>query len=264
MKRSVLASQKSRPGEFHQARGFSLIEMLIAVAIVTAVIAVVVQGITKMQRRSFVESSKVDTVQETRDFIDQMVRDIHNVGYPAPKVNPFPGANCNPTDNANVACGLIYFSPTQIKYEADLDGSGTVYQVWVQLAVGPSGGCPCILQRGAITKAQVLAGTPPTYFTAVNGVLNSGNGAGAANYTISLPGTASYTTYGTADVFSSYDSTATLNPVGTCTTALAYSSIRSLQITANVVTSFIDNATKTFQVTSITSKVRLNNVAIGL
>jgi prepilin-type N-terminal cleavage/methylation domain-containing protein len=263
MKRSVLASQKSRPGEFHQARGFSLIEMLIAVAIVTAVIAVVVQGITKMQRRSFVEGSKIDTVQETRDFIDQMVRDIHNVGYPAPKVNPFPGANCNPTDNANVACGLIYFSPTQIKYEADLDGSGTVYQVWVQLAVGPSGGCPCILQRGAITKAQVLAGTPPTYFTEVNGVLNSGDGTGNATYAISLAGSGSYTTYGTADVFASYDSNATLNPVGTCTTAAACSSIRSLQITANVVPSFIDNATNTFQVTSITSKARLNNVAIG-
>jgi len=191
------------------------------------------------------------------------VRDIHNVGYPAPKVNPFPGANCTTVNNQNVACGLIYFSPTQIKYEADLDGSGTVYQVWVQLAVGPSGGCPCILQRGAITKAQVLTGTNPTYFTEVNGVLNSGNGAGAANYTISLAGSGSYTTYGTADVFSSYDSNATLNPVGTCTSAGACSSIRSLQITANVVPSFIDNATNTFQVTSITSKARLNNVAIG-
>src|SRR5207249_11881589 len=158
---------------------------------------------------------------------------------------------------------LIYFSPTQIKYEADLDGSGTVYQVWVQLAVGPSGGCPCILQRGAITKAQVLGGTNPTYFTEVNGVLNSGNGARAANYTISLAGSGSYTTYATADVFSSYDYNATLNPVATCTTAGTCSSIRSLQITANVVPTFIDNATNTFQVTSITSKARLNNVAIG-
>src|SRR5438445_13724682 len=116
MKRSVLASQKSRPCEFHQARGFSLIEMLIAVAIVTAVIAVVVQGITKMQRRSFVEGSKIDTVQETRDFIDQMVRDIHNVGYPPPKVNPNPGANCTTGDNQNMDCGINYVSPTQLTY----------------------------------------------------------------------------------------------------------------------------------------------------
>jgi prepilin-type N-terminal cleavage/methylation domain-containing protein len=266
MKRFMSTSQKTRPGEFHRARGFSLIETLIAVAIVTAVIAVVVQGITKMQRRSFVEGSKIDTVQETRDFIDQMVRDVHNVGYPAPKVNPSFGVDCTKpaTDNLNVACGLIYFSPTQIRYEADLDGSGTVYQVWVQVVAGANGKCPCILQRGAISKAQVLLGTNPTYFTEVNGVLNSGDGSGNATFAISLPGSGSYTTYGTADVFSSYDSNATLNPVGTCATAAACSSIRSLQITANVVPSFIDNATNTFQVTSITSKVRLNNVAIGI
>jgi len=264
MNGSVSKSHNNRPGNLARTRGFSLIEMLIAVAIVTAVIAVVVQGIVKMQQRSFVESSKVDTVQETRDFIDQMVRDIHNVGYPPPKVNPSPGANCTTVDNANVACGLIYFSPTQIKYEADLDGSGTVYQVWVQLAAGSNGKCPCILQRGAVTKTAALGGTPPTYFTEVNGVLNSGDGTGNATYTISLPGSGSYTTYGTADVFSSLDSNGTtLNPVGTCTSASACSSIRSLQITANVVPSFIDNATNTFPVTSITSKARLNNVAIG-
>ncbi|HEV2717501.1 MAG TPA: prepilin-type N-terminal cleavage/methylation domain-containing protein, partial [Terriglobales bacterium] len=194
MKRFMPTFQKTQPGKFHRARGFSLIEMLIAVAIVTAVIAVVVQGITKMQRRSFVEGSKVDTVQETRDFIDQMVRDVHNVGYPPPKVNPNPGANCTTVNSANVACGLIYFSPTQIKYEADLDGSGTVYQVWVQVVAGANGKCPCILQRGATTKAQVLGGTNPTYFTEVNGVLNSGDGAGNSTFGISLPGSGSYTT----------------------------------------------------------------------
>jgi prepilin-type N-terminal cleavage/methylation domain-containing protein len=264
MNGSALIFRNGRPGTLDHARGFSLIEMLIAVVIIMAVLGVVVQGIVKMQQRGSVESSKVDTVQETRDFIDQMVRDIHNVGYPPPKVNPSVGANCNGTDNANVACGLIYFSPTQIKYEADLDGSGTVYQVWVQIVAGSNGKCPCILQRGAVTKTAALGGTAPTYFTEVNGVLNSGDGTGNATYTISLPGSGSYSTYGTADVFSSLDSNGTtLNPVGTCTTAAACSSIRNIQITANVVPSFIDNATNTFPVTSITSKARLNNVSIG-
>ncbi len=66
--------------------GFSLIEMLIAVAIVSAVMAIVMRGIIQMQQRSNTESNTVDVSQQTRDFIDQMVRDIHNVGYPPPQV----------------------------------------------------------------------------------------------------------------------------------------------------------------------------------
>src|SRR5713226_7557502 len=66
--------------------GFSMIEMLIAVGLRTAVLGVVVKGMTDMQRRSFSESSKMDSVQDTRDFIDQMVRDVHSVGYPPPRV----------------------------------------------------------------------------------------------------------------------------------------------------------------------------------
>ena len=193
--------------------GFSLIEMLIAVAIVSAVMAVVMRGIIQMQQRSNTESTTVDVSQQTRDFIDQMVRDIHNVGYPPPQVvNGAPVC----TDNAAVACGVISYTPTQIIYEGDLDGSGTVYRVYVQLQPGAGGTCPCILQRGAIRKSDALAGTAPTYFTEVNGVLNSGNGLGGATYAISLPGPGSYTSYGTADVFDAYDVGG--GAVGTCTT----------------------------------------------
>ena len=91
------------------------------------------------------------------------------------------------TDNAAVSCGVISYTPTQIIYEGDLDGSGTVYRVYVQLQPGPGGTCPCTLQRGAVRKSDALAGTVPTYFTEVNGVLNSGNGLGGATYAISLP-----------------------------------------------------------------------------
>ena len=160
--------------------GFSLLEMLIAVAMVTAVMAVVMRGIIQMQQRSNTESTTVDVSQQTRDFIDQMVRDIHNVGYPPPQVvTSASHAGC--TANVAIACGVISYTPTQIIYEGDLDGSGTVYRVYVQLQSGAGGKCPCILQRGAIRKSDALAGTAPTYFTEVNGVLNSGNGPGRGN-----------------------------------------------------------------------------------
>jgi prepilin-type N-terminal cleavage/methylation domain-containing protein len=236
------------------SRGFSLIEMLVAMAIVTAVLAVVMRGIIQMQQRGSAESTKVDVTQQTRDFIDQMMRDVHNVGYPPPLV--FNGAPAC-TGNAAVACGVISYTPTQIIYEGDLDGSGTVYRVYVQLQPGAGGTCPCILQRGALRKSDALTGGAPTYFTEVNGVLNSGNGFGAATYAVNLPAAGSYSSYGTADVFDAYDVSG--GNVGTCTTIAACSSIHSVQITANIAANYGDPTTKAYHVFSITSKARMNN-----
>lgn len=244
--------------------GFSLVEMLVAVAILMIVVAVAIEAMVQMQRRNSAESSKVDTVQETRDFVDQMVRDIHDVGYPPGRVivgNP----SCVGT--AAIACGIVYFSPTQVRYEADIDGTGTVYQIWMQLLPPASGNCPCTLQRGIITKAQALMGIPPIYFTEVNGVLNSGNGVGGATYPVSMPGPGSYGAYSTADVFDAYfnDASQYVNPVTnlySCDETVnptSCASIRSLQINANVTASAADPKTKIYPVYSITSKARLNN-----
>src|SRR5215471_4695264 len=241
--------------------GFSLLEMVMSLFILTMVLGVVVKGMIDMQQRNSSENSKVDTVQQTRDFIDQMVRDIHDVGYPPGRV-----MNNNPdcANNPNVSCGLIWFTPTEIRYEGDLDGTGTVYQIWLQLLVPPSGNCPCTLQRGVLTKAAALGGAQPTYFAQVNGILNSGTGTGGSLYPIGLPSSgAGYNAYASADVFDAYfdDATTFVNAAGgySCNTVLDCSPIRSLQITANVATNYSDPSTKTYPVYSITSKARLNN-----
>jgi type II secretory pathway pseudopilin PulG len=255
-----------------RSRGFSLLEMMAAVVIMMIVIAVAVKGMIMMQTRNFAETAKVDTVQESRDFIDQMVHDVHNVGYPPPTITP--NATCQ--NIAGVACGIVQFTPTQIKYEADLDGGGTVYQVWMQLIAPASGNCPCILQRGVLSKQAVLSNPAavPDYYTEVNGVLNSGDGTnvsggsgsptGNATYTVSLPGGGSYTTYSTADVFDAYDANGAFfqRPVTgnySCYTVSDCMNIRSLQITVNVAPGFMDQTTHVFPVFSITSKARLNN-----
>lgn len=258
---SIFRIRRANSGAGHSARerGFSLLEMMVAFGILLIVIAVAVSGMISMQTRSFAETSKVDTVQETRDFIDQMVRDIHDVGYPPTRVIANK-ATC--VGDASVACGIIQFSPTAIKYEGDLDGTGTVYQVWMQLVAPASGKCPCILQRGVVSKAAALAGTTPPYFTEVNGVLNSGDGTGASQFGTSFTD-ASYTPYTTSDVFDAYfnDGYLYASPSGTysCNTVSDCSTIWSLQITANVVPTFMDPKTHTYPVYSITSKARLNN-----
>ncbi len=247
----------SKPAPQQDSRGFSLLEMILALSLLTVVLGVVFRSVSQLQQRNATESSKVDTMQETRDFIDQMVRDVHDVGYPPSRVqtgNP----SCVGSANAvNISCGLIFFSNTQIRYEADLDGTGTIYQVWMQLIPTAAGNCPCILQRGIVSKQAALAGQIPTYFTEVNGVLNSGNGLGAATYPVSLPGSGSYAAYTRADVFDAYDVNA--NPVASCTDGISCSAVRSLQITANVIPANLDIVTKTYPVISITSKARLNN-----
>jgi prepilin-type N-terminal cleavage/methylation domain-containing protein len=251
------AEQRRYPGAGFAQRGFSLLEMMVALAILTAVIGIAVDGLTQMQRRDFAEHSKTDTVQEARDFTDQMVRDLHDVGYP-PRVVFVGRPQCTGVSSQNISCSLMAFSPTQIQYEGDLDGTGIIYEVFMQLAVPASGKCPCVLQRGVVPKAAWLASnSPPTYYTELNGVLNSGDGAGGTTYGVSLPGSGSYSTYATAPVFQAWDINA--SPVGNCSTATACSSIDSIQITVNVAPHFEDPQTQTFPVYSITSKARVNN-----
>lgn len=260
MQRRILSTTRVQHASGVPERGFTLVEMMMVIAILSLVMAVAVAGLVQMQQRNAAESSKVDTVQVTRDFVDQMVRDIHEVGYP-----PARALSGNPTciNNPNVSCGLISFSPTQIRYEGDLDGTGTVYQVWMQLQAPPSGHCPCTLQRGVVDKASALNGSVPTYFTEVTGVLNSGDGTGGALYPIVLPGSPNYSSYATIEVFDAYfnDGTKFVDPIGnySCNDVLTCSAIRSLQISANVAPSFSDPNTKMYPVFSITSKARLNN-----
>ena len=245
--------------------GFSLLEMMVALAILAIVLGVVVQGMIDMQRRNSAENSKVDAVQETRDFIDQMVRDVHDVGYPPGRVKKDnPACDLDPT----VACGIMSFSPTQIVYEGDLDGTGTVYRVWMQLQVPASGKCPCTLQRGLLKKVDALAGNQPQYFAQLDGVLNSGNGSnlngsGTPIYPVGMPNGGNYAAYGASDVFDAYfdDGTRYQDPAGnsSCNTGLDCSAIRSLQISVNVAPTYADPTTKTYPVYSITSKARLNN-----
>jgi len=148
-------------------RGFSLLELLITVVILVAVLGVVVSGVTELQRNNTRQAANVDLTQESRQFMDQVVQDLHQAGFPS--VAMFDPATS--AGNTNLfANGLINISSTAIQYEADFDGTG-VSEVFVQLspAAGP---CPCTLRRGAVLKSLYATGTNPTYYTEVDGVAN--------------------------------------------------------------------------------------------
>jgi prepilin-type N-terminal cleavage/methylation domain-containing protein len=163
--------------------GFSLLELIVAVSILTTVIAVVTDGIMDIEKKSASDVNKVGLAQESRQFMDQILRDLRQAGFPsmamfdAPTLPSYASyialtcdtaghVRCCTLDN-NVACGLISFTSAAIQFEGDIDGSG-VSEVYLQV-VPATGSCPCIVQRGTVLKS---VGGTPAYYTELDNVMS--------------------------------------------------------------------------------------------
>ncbi len=170
--------------------GFSLLELVVVCAILTIVLAAVFNGINLVTQRSHAEQTKVDLTQEGREFVDEFERDLHQAGYPNCRMVKAAGAanNC-PADYSNttvwtssaVAAGLVKLTNTEIVFEGDVDGGGTVDSIRYRLldSAGnspPTGTCPCTIQRSQIQKVD---GTAPlsqgtSWSQELQNVVNSG------------------------------------------------------------------------------------------
>lgn len=163
----VKATEESSNLEEGEQRGFSLLELLIAIVILAVVVAVIVSGVTQLQKTNTNQAVNVDLTQQSRQFMDQVVADLHQAGFPDVAMFDLATSTANPN---LYAVGLVSVTATSIQYEGDVDGTG-VSEVFVQLT--PTGGpCPCTLRRGAVSKALYAGGTTPTYYTEVDGVAN--------------------------------------------------------------------------------------------
>jgi prepilin-type N-terminal cleavage/methylation domain-containing protein len=164
--------------------GFSLVELMVALTILTIVFAVLASGMSDIQKKSASDVSRLGVAQETRQFMDQILRDLRQTGYPSQAMfdaTTLPSyassvaltcdtsttARCCASDN-NVACGLVSFSSSAIQFEGDIDGSG-VSEVYLQVVVPAGGSCPCTVQRGTVLKS--IGGTP-AYYTELDNVMS--------------------------------------------------------------------------------------------
>lgn len=139
--------------------GFSLIELMVAMLILTVIMGSVFQQVSFIQKRNRTEEVKLDIFQTSREFIDQMTRDIHQAGFPNGKM--YDAAGQNPADLKN-AVGIFYISPTEVHFQGDVDADGQVdyvaYKLVPQSKDPGDENCPC-LRRSQLLKAAI-GGSP--------------------------------------------------------------------------------------------------------
>jgi type II secretory pathway pseudopilin PulG len=214
-------------------KGFSLLELILTVLLLMIAMAIATNGLMQMQKRSSADTGKVDMTQTSRQFVDQIVNDLHQTGYPGSKIYDPAGA----TPATNVALGLLSVDPNAMEFEADVDGSGNVSHVYLNLlwsngtAVSSgAGSCPCTLQRGTLYKSQVGTAAVP-YYTEVNNVTNT-------------------------NIFSAYLFDGTL--VALPASASDLPNIKGIKITVNVQSS-VQEMDGTFPTITLASEAKINN-----
>ncbi|HYL93914.1 MAG TPA: prepilin-type N-terminal cleavage/methylation domain-containing protein [Alphaproteobacteria bacterium] len=156
--------------------GFTLLEMMLSMLILLVVMGAVLSQIANIQMRYHTEENRLNTVEEAREFVDQMVRDVHQSAFPHPRLFAPAVTGTVPYSKSTMAAGLVYASPTKVQFESDLDGTGHVQLVVYQLDHTDLTQCPCILQRGQIIKADGFAPESqpnlPLFTTEVDNVIN--------------------------------------------------------------------------------------------
>jgi prepilin-type N-terminal cleavage/methylation domain-containing protein len=154
------------------ARGATLVELLVALAVLGLVTAGIFGQLSIATQRIAAEQIKVDNFDQARDFVDQFFRDINQIGYPNGRIVTNLTAAPTFTDS-RVAAGLVKISPNSIWFEGDINGTGVVQEV--QYQINGSGTCALCLQRSAVAKvggANLLTGqSAPDWGTEVNDLI---------------------------------------------------------------------------------------------
>jgi prepilin-type N-terminal cleavage/methylation domain-containing protein len=155
-------------------RGFSLIELLVAIGIFMILIAAVFWMLDLSQQRYKADAELMDSFQGARLSMDQMTRDIHMAGYPPPNqytaavvaANPqlpatpfawspnYPAAPCT----VNATCSAIGGpSAFDLILEADINPEARDGVEWIRYRLNGT-----VLERGMTTK---IAGADPEITT---------------------------------------------------------------------------------------------------
>jgi prepilin-type N-terminal cleavage/methylation domain-containing protein len=165
-------------------RGFSLLELLLVIAILSLIVGAVFSQMGDAQRRLNAEEMKLGDFQQARDFVDQFFRDINQAGTPNIRMYD-PTVLANGFDvttaaaqtalmkNSRLAVGLVRIAADSITFEGSVNGTGTVQSVTYQ--INGSGTCTLCLQRSQMDKVNNVSPTaqPTNWGTEINDLTNN-------------------------------------------------------------------------------------------
>src|SRR5215469_14023129 len=168
--------------------GFTLLELMIVLLILSLIVGAVFSQLNLAQQRLSTEENRLDDFQQARDFVDQFFRDINQIGTPntqlfdltqtftpalAPVQTNYTWANQYINDS-RFAVGLTKINSNEIHFEGSMNGDGTVQSVTYML--NGSGSCQLCMQRSQINKVNgdPLSGQgTPNWGTEVNDIISS-------------------------------------------------------------------------------------------
>lgn len=120
--------------------GFSLVELLITLLVMGIVIGITLNGVNNVQKRNMAESSKLDMTEQAREALDQIVRDLHQAGWPT-------AASSSGNSAAPGTTALTTGSQSSVTFQGDLTGDGNIDTVTYQAVPYSGSACPCFIQR---------------------------------------------------------------------------------------------------------------------
>src|SRR4029077_3303725 len=172
---------KLRPSlSFPRQDGFSLLEMMLSMLILTLVMGVVFEQLGTAQYRTINEQSKLDDFQQVRDFVDQFFRDINQIGVPNSRMFDLSGGTFTPAlaspviNDSRFAIGLVKIDNNMIQFEASVNGISTVQSI--QYMINGSGNCTLCLQRSQVDKvtgSPLTGQSSPNWGTEVNDLVSN-------------------------------------------------------------------------------------------
>ena len=223
------------------SKGFSLIELVIVMAILLVVSAAVFKLVAVATERSSTEQTKLDMFQEAREFMDQMSRDLRGAGYPNPRnvvstvLTQVPERN-----DRHAAVGLVKVEAGDLWFEGDVDGTGAVSTIKYHLDTSTANHCPC-LKRSQLPKVDgdpLIEGTggqtPAVYEIEVQGVTNTA-------------------------IFSAYNNGAAVGLPVTMSAGATLAGVDTIQAVLSLEASAADPQTHQKPTTTILTTLKLNN-----